>query len=79
MTDKYLLVGWEPGLTAEKVEAITGMTAHPTPLGVLVKEPPSYASIAQSMVEIDRALNPKRCQCRGILHSPDCPVGMCIT
>lgn len=81
MTAKqYLLVAWEPGLTVEMVEKVTGMRGSATPDGVLIEKPQSNDRIRSNLAAIQKAFEPRpACNCHGVLHRPDCPIGGGIT
>jgi hypothetical protein len=67
---------------AETVTRLTGMDAHDTPLGALVKKPRPF-NLQAELDRLDRMLHPNdlRCTCGSfaILHSSRCPLAYVVT
>jgi len=67
---RYLVV---TGTCAAEAERFTGLRALDTPMGTLVEAPPFPIDTAMMMAAVERALNPRRCDCGAISHRPECP------
>ena len=78
MPKTYLLINEPTGLSAAEIGRRTGMCAFDTPLGTMLERPRPF-DMYGALAEIDRALNPSRCRCRGIVHDFNCPAGAGIT
>ncbi|MDE2106228.1 MAG: hypothetical protein KGL39_53910 [Patescibacteria group bacterium] len=78
MVAKYLLVSEPTGITAEELGRRVGMRAFDTPLGTMLEQPKPF-DMYGALAKLDRALNPNRCRCTGVLHRADCPAGGGIT
>ena len=75
MTVTHYLV---TGTSAEEIERKTGLHAHDTRLGTLVKKPKPFR-LEVEMERLNRILHPRRCKCAGAIHSPWCPLACAIT
>lgn len=66
------------GISEAELERLTGLRGRMTDYGVLVEAPKPF-DLYGALAEIDRALNPNRCRCRGVLHQPTCPLALACT
>jgi hypothetical protein len=72
MNKRYYLV---PGSSAQEIERKTGLYSLDTPFGALIERPPELRELAETMQHFHSMFSEKECECRGVIHNPNCPFG----